>query len=443
MKCLILLLVLGPVFVRSQEFVLDLSQETMDVGELSYYVNEVRDETGVTDGHYGEVYIGMLNCRRLVAFEHSMEQNLVLPLLRNTADRSLPPASLLIRYLRLEEDHSHYLQRRELRIEAILELPGADGSPRQYGPRQVTRVASGMEVSGGHVRALVSALTELLQLFDTDLRNGAAVSSVAEERPAPGTRPEGVYYSLSDFRAGRVDTTLRLILGEQRVARVAEQAVFYEVDYRRPDSLARRDLRTLWGYHRGGTDYLYVEDRLLSLERDTAGQLFVAVPGGLQDPKASTVQGLKNVALIQGLGVASVFFTKSSDVHGNQELFLVDERSGGLHSPLAARATRGYLDSILLLNVSPPDQPALSVRFGEATYRIPSGSYVAVAGEGELVIGPDNKPQRVKLRQTIDQPTVYTLTYTGRGRAKVERGSTDNALATARSAAAGVLPRVK
>lgn len=443
MKHLPLLTLLFPLLLPAQVFQLDVSRTSVDLSGLSYYVSEVRNETGVTDGRYGEVYTGMLNSRRSVIFKVSMEHNLLVTLLRNTTERELTAGTLLVRYLRVDEDHSQEVQQRELRIEAVLEVAGQDGTTLQYGPRQVSRVARALDVSAGHSRALASALSELLRLLDADRQAGRQAPPAAPLARPTGYRPEGAYYSLADYRAGRVDTTLRLMLAEHRVARVSEQAIFYEVDFRRPDSLSRRALAPVWGYHRGGKDFLFVENRLLSLERDTAGQLFVAVPGGLQDPKASTVRELKNVALTSTFGLIGTLFTKSSDIHGEQELFLVDERSGGLQSQLAARETRGYLDSILLLNVSPPNATPLSVRFDGVTYRIPPGSYVAVAGGGALFIGPDDRPQEVTLRQSPDQPTVYTLTGRGGGRVKVERGSDANALATARSAAAGVLRRAR
>ncbi|WP_116106716.1 hypothetical protein [Lewinella sp. IMCC34191] len=440
MQYLASLLLLFPFSLSSQEYVLDISNQTVDLSDLSFRINQVRDETGVADGHYGSVYTGLVNKERNLAFLHGMEHNLVVALLRNTVDKALPAATLSISFLRIEERVDKTSEHRRLHLEAALTMPGPDGELSRYGPYQVNRVEGGLDVTAGHAGALAKALAEIFQLLDEDVRAGRTSQVTAVK--SGGRLRDGVYYSVLDFRSGRVDTTIQLKLTERRIARVGEEKDFYVADFAQPDSLSRRDLREIWGYRHEGTDFLYLQREYYSVQADAEGQLTVVVPGGLLDPTAMSKQGLKNAALVGAFGVAGALLAKPVDIRGNQEVFILDPLSGELKSRISATGTRAYLDSIMLLNVSGPGQPVLLADLNGRAYRIPPGAYLAVVEGGSLTLSAEGstiKPLTKKIWGTDNNPTVYTLQISGRGKIVLERGSTDNAIATAMSAANGAL----
>ncbi|WP_116125722.1 hypothetical protein [Lewinella sp. IMCC34183] len=423
----------------AQTYELDLSDQLVDLSGLSFRVDNVVDETGVTDGYYGRVYTGLLNKGRDLEFLFGPEQNLTALLLRNTVDRSLPPATLVLRFLRIDEEILNASERRRLQLEAILEQPDAEGNVLRYGPRQVAQFDGGLDVTGGHATALAAALVDVLHQLDADLRNG---NTATEATAANGPLPDGAYYSVADYRAGRVDTTFNLILTERIPTRQEENLSFYTAEFDRPDTISRRDVRALWGYHHAGTDYLFLQRNFYSLQRDGDGQVFVAVPGGILDPEEMTKQGVRNAAVVSAFGLLGAVLMHPRDVYGSAEYFQLNGNSGALEPILGAGTVSGPVsDSIYLLNNSTFDHQILQVRLGDRQFVIPPGHYVAVTDGGLLELSADgaSKPLAKKIWGTPGQPAVYSCSVTDRGKIALIRGSNESAQAAARSAASGTL----
>ena len=337
MRYLLLLLCCLPLITQAQKkqkvYSLDIDDKIVDFTGLDFRVADVRDETGVTDGRFGRVYTGMVNKGRDLVIEGGMEMNWRAALLRSTIDRDAPPATLVIRFFRIDEEITATSERRRLQLEAALELPDHTGQPVVYGPRFVSDVKGGMDVTSGHADAVAAALSQIMHDLQEDVRHGNLAGTADGHPIDPTALPDGAIYSVADLRAARVDTTVILEpLGRQRVYQ-AEGLSYHEARFKRSEDVGRQELRELWGYVSDGEVYLYLQKRFYAIRVDGNGRLLVAVPGGITDPEAMTKQ-----AVVGGLfGAVGGAVAGSMRNRGTGEYFSINLRSGALEPRMAPR----------------------------------------------------------------------------------------------------------
>ena len=404
-------------------YTLDMADQPMNLSGLSFRIGEVRNETGVADGRFGTVYTGLLNTSRELVVKNGLALNLQAALLRNTPDPDLPRATLLVRYFRIDEEMTATTEHRRLQLEASLQLTGSYGLTVEYGPRTVTRVDGGLDVTSGHARALADAVAELLLDLDRDVREGVVMSKAPAGEIDPTLLPNGAFYSLADYRAGRVDTALSLKLENRNVALVSNQITYYEADFTRTEEVSRRDVRELWGYHHGGVSYLYLQQRFYSIRNDEDNRVLVAVPGGIIDPEQAVVGGLL-------LGAVGGALAGSMHLRGKEEFFELDLQSGSLNPQQAPDDGEAYRDRILIHHVSPAGRPDLRLHFGGAEYLIPPGEFVNLGEAGKVLLtfeGQKRKPYSNDVWQTEGRPALYTVEITDKGKIKLTRQSDANA----------------
>ena len=333
MRYLLLMLCCLPLATQAQKsrkpYTLDIDDKIVDFTGLDFRIANVRDETGVTDGRYGRVYTGMVNNGRDLEIESGMEMNWRAALLRSTIDRSARPATLVVRFFRLDEEITTTSERRRLQLEAALELTDGEGRPVLYGPRFVSEVRGGMDVTGGHADAVVAAITQILHELQDDVRAGNLASPNGDGPIDPLALPDGAVYSVADLRAGRVDTTVQLEpVGSKPVYR-AEGLTFYEANFARGEGVGRREVRELWGYVYGGEIYLYLQRRFYGIRVDGNGRLLVAVPGGITDPETLTKQTVLGGGLFGAVGGA---MAATANHRQSSEYFTINLRSGALEA---------------------------------------------------------------------------------------------------------------
>lgn len=382
----------------------------------------------------------MLNNQRDLVVQDGLEVNLGAALLRNSREEGLPRATLLVRYLRIDEEITVTGERRRLQLEAALEVAAPDGEAWVYGPLQVSEVKGGLEVTDGHAGALASSLSELLHELDAAVREGRTGEPLAAAFTAPADLPDGAYYSVADFRAGRVDTSVHLAFVGREIAWLNETGTFYEAEFIRPEELSRRDFRELWGYQHEGTSYLYLQRNYYSIQTDKERRTYVAIPGGVVDVETRTKQAAIGGLLFGAVGgaVAGLAGGRSKD-----DLYTLDLVSGALAPQPGPVDTEHFTDRILVHHVSPAGSPDLVVQFNGKEYELSPGAYTVLDTGGSLGLStpaPSVKPLSKSIWTTEGKPAVYTVEITEKGRIELTRGSTERAEETARGVASAAPP---
>ncbi len=425
-------------------YTLDLSGEQIDLSGLTFRVDRVIDRTGVTDGRFGTVFTGMLNNQRDLVVQDGLELNLAAALMRSATDRKLPTGTLQVSYLRIDEEITLSSERRRLQLEAALEMTDPSGRLRVYGPLQVSRVEGGLDVTSGHARALAESLSELLQQVDQLVREGEFTDGSELTALPPADLPDGVLYSVADYRAGRVDTSVRLALEWREEIWLTDTGTFYEAGFIRPENYSRRDLRELWGYQHEGTTYLYLQRKYYSLQTDAVGQTLVAIPGGVVDTEARTKQAALGGLLFGAVGGA---IASSVGGRGRDDVYTVNLMSGALgphESPQSvADKTEDYANRILLHHISPAGSPGLLLRFGGSEYVLTPGAYTVLDAGGALTVSlpeEDSKSLTKNIWITEGEPALYTVVVNAKGKIELTRGSTESAVETVRRVAGGAEP---
>ncbi|MGB3798966.1 MAG: hypothetical protein WA952_04075 [Lewinella sp.] len=443
MRYLLVFTLILPLLLTAQTdkvYTLDISDQKIDLNGLSFRIGEVMDETGVTDGRFGTVYTGLLNNGRDVTIQNGIAMNFKSALVRNTTQAELPAANLAVRFLRLSEELTPTSERRRLQLEAMLEMPGTDGDPVRYGPRIVTRVEGGIDVTGGHPAALADVLSELLHLLDEDLQNGVAADPLAGGIK-PAELPNGAFYSVADYRAGRVDAGLSLERQSRNLVYRHEGTPFFRAAFDRPAEVSRSDVRELWGYHHEGVSYLYIQRNFYSIQEDAEGTTLVAIPGGITDPEAMTKQAAIGGLLLGAIGGAIAGSIRSGS---NEEFFQLDLNSGALLPRPGTEQSVSYADRILLHNIASVDTPEMLAALGGKQYRLGPGQFADLDGAGELTVGFDGQQEdsrEYKIWGTEGRPALYILDINKKGKITLVRGSDEQAKQAAQAAADGeILP---
>ena len=406
----------------------NLAGEPIDLTGLSFYVEKVVDETGVADGRYGMVYTGMLNNQRDVTFDPSLELDLLGLLRRSYREKDLPSANLVVTYLRLDEEVMLSSERRRVQMELALEMPGADGKVQRYGPRQYNDVSGGLDLTGGNPNALRTGIQTILRELDADVRTGATAISPMEAAIDYSRLPDGALYSMTDYRAGRVDTSIRL---EPRVVtstEIGDFGTFRLAAFDRGEELKRREVREFWAYRHGGTTFLYLQNKYYEIRPGDGGQHFVYVPGGLVDVEAMT----KRAALGAGVG-GLIGGVLAATVKGApmEEFFTLDLRTGSLvPHPLPGQpvVSADLGEQIVLLHAGETGEVIAELE-GQ-TYRLGPGAHVRLAGGGKLtlrVADSDAKPRTHSIWPTDGAPALYRVAADERGRIQLTRSSDSDA----------------
>ena len=415
---------------------LDLADVSLDLSGLSFRVNEVRDETGVVDGRYGTVYTGMLNKTRDLVIPTGLELNWKTAFLRNTADRNLPTATLLVRFFRLDEEITATSERRRIQLEAALALT-EDGAV--YGPQVVTSVQGGLDVTSGHPDAVAAALVELLGRLEADVQAGNLADAGPRGKVAYGSLPDGVYYSAADYRIGKPDTDFTLTMTGRQRGFAVDGMDLYEADFRLPEDVSRRRLREIWGCQYGGVAYLYLQGRFYAIRTDADGTSVVGVPGGITDPEALTKQMAVGGLMLGAVGGA---IAGSIKMQSEEEVFQIDLTSGALEPYAAGHEQVPHPNRILLHYVAGPDSPDITASVGDRQYRLAPGQYIDLDEEGALTLASadgSGKPRSYRIWDTVGQPTLFVADVNAKGKVTLTRAGEAQARQAAAAADSGII----
>ena len=325
MKCVFALLFTLPLFLlaqRTKTYALDISSTPVELAGLSFNVTRVVDGTDNTEGFYGQVYTGLLNKTRKLAIKDGMELNLSAGLMRSITDKNLPQATLHIHLLRIDEEITMTSERRRLQLMASLELDG-----QHYGPRQYTEVKGGLDVTAGHPDALAKALSVVLHELDADLVSGQTGATALADDPLPKGLPNGAYYSVADFRIGRVDTTAKLHFRGAEVGQYVDERAYYRARFLRPRTMKWKEHREFWGYHHEGRSFVFLQDQYYEVAPNAQGRMLVSIPEGLTDVEAMT----KWTAMGAGVGglVGGLMIGNGSN-RGGATVYELDLATGSL-----------------------------------------------------------------------------------------------------------------
>ncbi|WP_420461315.1 hypothetical protein [Neolewinella sp.] len=286
MKCVFALLFTLPLLLfgqRTKTYALDISSTPVELMGLSFNVTRVVDGTGNTEGFYGQVYTGLFNKTRKLTIKNGMELNLGAGLMRSITDRNLPQATLHIHLLRIDEEITVTSERRRLQLMASLEVDG-----QHFGPQQYTEVRGGLDVTAGHADALAKALSAVLYELGTDLLDGLTGTTSLADNPLPEGLPNGAYYSVADFRIGRVDTTAKLHFRGAEVGQYVDDRAYYRARFLRPRAMKWKEHREFWGYHHEGRSFVFLQDQYYEVAPNAQGRMLVSIPEGLTDVEAMT-----------------------------------------------------------------------------------------------------------------------------------------------------------
>ena len=403
---------------RDRSYRLDIADAEVDLSGLSFNVTEVVDETGVKDDIFGMVYTGLLNTQRPLTLRGGLTINLRTSLLRSIADRQRPQATLLIRYLRIDEEITFTSEHRRLQLTAALRMTDPSGRVRYFGPRQYTDVRGGLDVTGGHAQALVTALEHVLTLLNLDYRadRASGTPGLVEVDPLPEGLADGAYYSLADFRAGRVDTTTRLLFKNKTYADRFGGVSLYVARFDPPASISRREARELWGYHHAGHSYLSLQNKYYEISPDGKGRFLVSIPGGLTDVAQLTRRAAFGGVLFGAIGGLAASSDSGSSTSSRFEL---DMTSGTLlpitgEGEAPAGASRHDPADRILLYYPGSSNGELYVTIDGGQVRIPEGTYVSTYGSTKIVLRTaptGGKPYYRKI--TPDPKTGVSLYYVG------------------------------
>ena len=331
-----------------------LGTVTADTDGLSFNITDVRDETG-TAAH-GRVYVGIENAERELVFKDNLGMQLTSLMVRSIVDRELPPATLVVHDLRYDDtvEGRKKFNRLQLRV-SVETYP--NGDTLRYGPTTKQGVVGGVHNHGGrHAPQLAAYLGEALADLDTDVRRGYTVSTVQDQpRVDHSALADGAYYSYIDFRAGRVDQTLRFdVSSRQHVANLAGRD-YHSLEFSRRPGLKSRDARQVWGYQYGGRSYMLLEGRLYEMQVTEPGLATVVVPGGLRDVTEITKRVLVADALTTWLPFGEVLgevvggaITKGGNLRDGVGVLQLDLQTGALrrkplHIPPAEPITAGTI----------------------------------------------------------------------------------------------------
>ena len=286
MKCVFALLFTLPLLVfgqRTKTYALDISSTPIELAGLSFNVTRVVNGTGNSEGIYGQVYTGLLNKARDLTIRNGMELNLGAGIMRGITDRSLPQATLYVHLLRIDEEITMSSERRRLQLMASLEVDG-----QHYGPRQYTEVKGGLDVTSGHAEALAEALSVVLHELDANLLDGQTGTTALADNPLPKGLPNGAYYSVADFRIGRVDTTAKLHFRSAEIGQYVDDQAYYRARFLRPRAMKWKEHREFWGYHHEGRSFVFLQDQYYEVAPNDQGRMLVSIPEGLTDVETMT-----------------------------------------------------------------------------------------------------------------------------------------------------------
>ena len=442
-----LIVLLLPAYLDSQThkpYVLDLSTVFPTLDSLSFNVTDVIDATGVTDGHFGSVYTGPFNSARDLVFEGSMALSLKTSLLRAVTQMDRPKATLLIHYLRIDEEVGMKTDRRRLHLIASLTLPTTqkEETSRHYGPREVLAVRGGLfDKTSGHAPALMEGLTDLLRLLDQDVRAGLITTQVhSTESTVKPDLPDGAYYSVVDFRTGRVDTSLHLALKEMEIVGTVGELPYRRADFLRPAARSSREnYRELWGYRHDGRDYRYLQQTFYELQSDTAGNVLTVIPD-LLDVEETT----KRVVVGQMMfGLMGALLTKPATKQDSTEVYRLDLTNGTLH-PVAITPNLATVGGrIILHHTSEVPDYILTIEVKGATYTLPANTYITMDEPGRIVLTAGHGKAKPYYRDIAlganNQPTLYRIVIDEKGRIDFDHRKQTEALAVASAVTDGTI----
>ena len=435
-----------PLLLLAQEkpYVLDLGTTTTDLTDLSYNVGQVIDETGIEDGVYGQVYTGLLNNGRPLTFAGGgLALNLTGQLLRSVTERDRPRATLVVHYLRIDEEITMTSESRRLQLLASLELPGPDGTPLRYGPEQTVQVKGGLDVTAGHATALAEVLTEVLRALDADVRAGRSSNTDLSYNPLPAGLPDGAYYSVADFRLGRVDTSLQLSLKKEEIAGHVDGQTFQRLIFERPEREDRQQLRELWGYHYRGGSYVAIQNAYYQVQPAADGSMLVVVPDGIIDPEWLTKQAALNGALFGALGVIAMSGRTSKEP---TDLYRLDLTSGALLPSTKGFDATAMAKTIILHYTGAAGQDALLVVLDGEPRLVPPGAYLSIDHATRLTLSPaaGGKPYHREVKPSnYGEPALYTVDIDRRGKIAFRQEGQSLARAAAEAAVSGRIPAAR
>ena len=424
------LLLLLPAFLSAQHrqpYVLELSElPPPSLDSLFFNVTDVVDATGVTDGRHGSVYTGVVNNKRDLVLENSLALSLKASLLRAVTDFGRPQATLSVHYLRIDEELTMNRERRRLQLVASLTLAAeeGEGTSLHYGPRQYTEVKGGLDVTEGHATALLRGLSELLRQLDDDVRTGRTteLNDLASTFTPDDELPDGAYYSVIDFRTGRVDPSLQLEIKEVEVVGSVGGRPYHRADFQRPATRDdRQQYREVWGYHHQGRDYRYLQETFYELQPDTAGNILAVVPDML-DVEQSTKRLLVSSILFGAMGAA---LTKPVTTQEATEVYRLDLTTGTLQPMVFGTDASTVAGRIILHHVSAVPNYSLTIEVNGSEYLLPTNTYIAVDQPGRIVLTAGHGKAKPYYRDialaAIDRPALYQISIDGKGRIDFDR----------------------
>ncbi len=446
MRILLLNVLCVPLLLLAQEksYVLDLGTTTTDLTGLSYNVGQVIDATGIEDGVYGRVYTGMLNNGRPLTFAGGgLAPNLTGQLLRSVTERDRPQATLVVHYLRIDEEITMASESRRLQLLASLELSGPDGAPLRYGPAQTVRVKGGLDVTAGHATALADVLTEVLRALDAGVRAGRNSDTDLSYNPLPEGLPNGAYYSVADFRLGRVDTSLQLSLKKQEMAGYVDGQAFQQLTFERPERDERQQVRELWGYHYRGASYVAIQNTYYQVQPAADGSMLTVVPDGIIDPEWLTKRTALNGALFGALGVVAMSGRTSKEP---TDLYRLDLTSGALLPSSKGFDATAMANTIMLHYTGAVGQDALVVVLDGEPHLVPPGAYLSIDHSTRLTLSPagGGKPYYREVKPSnYGEPALYTVDIDRRGKIAFRQEGQPLARAAAEAAVSGRIPAAR
>ncbi len=403
---------------RVRPHLLDLADYPIEQSDRSFIVTDVIDSTTYGDSGYGVVYTGLANIRRNLQFRGNLTVVLKQALFLGITDRDLPRARLIVHDLRIDEEIILTSERRRLQLRASLEIM-RDGTPVRLGPLQETEVKGGIEVTGGHPAALSDAIGRLLDRFHLMHAGGGeetrAASYVRDTDPL--LRPDGVYHTYTDFRMGRVDTSVHLqVWGIRTQAELDHMTFLTASPYARQEEQAR-DLKAIWGFHEGGHSYLQVARKFYELVEDGRGNTLVYVKGGILDPQVTSAQMLGG-ALGGALGVAMASSLTNS-TEQLYHLYRLDLKTGGL-SPYEISYEKVYVAGrTMLYSKVAPGGGQIEVHRTTGTELLGPGEYLLLEPGEEVsfsVQGSRGEPVSRQLREGSRRlPSLYRLSIQNSG----------------------------
>ncbi|WP_157974389.1 hypothetical protein [Lewinella sp. IMCC34183] len=408
---------------KTRHLLLDLDDHPILQHDRSFIAVEAVDATGAGTGGYGNVYTGLVNTHRELHFRGGLTNTLKKALLLGVADPAMPRARLIVHDLRIDEEITMTSERRRLQLLVSLELT-RDEEPLLLGPLQEAEIQGGMDVTGGHSRALSEAIGRLLDRFDTLLSEGKLPTNPAGfvRETDPSRLPDGAYHTYADYRIGRVDTSVHLIAGPPRWQANRVGLTFSEVSLEAGADQRVRNRKAVWGYHVDGRSYLQLANKFHELKKDREGRTLVFVKGGLVDPERITKQVVIGSA-VGGLlgGALASAVSRPAQAH---TLFEVDLRTGGLIPYEVAVAVRKSEPATLVSAEPEGGQSIIVHRNGERQFLHP-GEVLLVDPEESLsftIPGGPRKSDGKDFRAGItDQPALYQLSVRPSGVVKVDR----------------------